>query len=214
MNNKYFYLAGIGSTLSYLLADILGHIIYPGYNFVSNAISELSESGSDHRLLFSLILVSSSFMGIVFGINIISNHKFKENKLIFLGGVLLLVMSICTTLTTTIFPMDPVGTEATFPGTMHLVLIELSVIMIFPALILIGIGMKRKYNLKKFRNFTFITVGILVISGGMSPIVIANWEEYMGLIERINVYTYFIWIIVLAILLFKGKCQGQNKDKH
>jgi hypothetical membrane protein len=203
MNKRNLHLAGIVAAFLYLLADIIGHIIEPGYFFVSNAVSELSESGADHRLLFSIILVSSSMMGILFGLSILSNFRFKENKLIFLGGTFLTVMSICTALTATIFPMDPVGSDATFPGTMHLVLVGLSVLMIFPAVIVLGIGIKRKFGSIRFRNFSFITLGILVISGGMSPIVIANWEGYMGLIERINVYTYFIWIIVLSIFLLR-----------
>lgn len=212
MKKNIFFLSGLAGALLYLLADIIGHLIEPGFIFISNPVSELSETGADHRLLFGVILVSSSIMGVVFGITILSKYKFKENKLIFIGGSLLGVMSLCTTLTATIFPMDPVGSDATIPGIMHLVLVGISVLMIFPAVILLGIGIKRKYGLTWFRNYSLITLGILIISGGSSPFIVNNMEHLMGLAERINVYTFYLWIVIMADNLFKENLKDLKKS--
>jgi len=53
-------------------------------------------------------------MGVAFGTGIILHYRYKYNKLIFLGGLLLTIIGIFTIFTGTIFPQDTIGGEVTF----------------------------------------------------------------------------------------------------
>ncbi len=73
-----------------MLVDIIGGIITPGYSYVVNAVSELIQAGSEHTLLLSPIMFISAVMGVLFGIGIVSNFKYRQSKLLFIGGTLIL----------------------------------------------------------------------------------------------------------------------------
>jgi hypothetical membrane protein len=107
----------------YLLGDIIGGIITPNYSYIANAVSELIQSGAENRILLSLFLFVHAVLIILFAIGILLRHPYKKTKLTFIGGILLLVVGTGHSLSSTIFPMDPVGAEMTFPGIMHLVLV-------------------------------------------------------------------------------------------
>ena len=203
MDKGILYYAGIGAGIFYLLGDIVGGYITPNYNYIRNAVSELIQSGAENRIFLSSFMFLHAIMIILFSIGLLVHHQYSQSKSIFIGGILLLIVGICHLLSSSIFPMDPVGAESTFPGAMHLILVGITVIATFILLPLLGIGLSRLYEWKYFIIFTFVCLGIILISGISSPIVIGRCIEVMGLTERITGYTFYIWLFVLAVLLIK-----------
>lgn len=202
MDKRLLLFGGIFGPITFLLNDIIGGFVTPNYSYIENTISDLTKAGTqDTYLLGSILLLISALMGIAFGIGIISHYQYKHSKLVFLGGLFLIIIGVSTSLTGTIFPQDPIGGESTFPGTMHLILVGISLILSFPTLLMIGIGLNREKQWKSFRLYTFISVVIMIIFGGLSVIVIMNEIALMGLVERISVYVFQIWSVVLAYKL-------------
>jgi len=199
---KALLYGGILAPFFYLLNDIVGGIITPNYNYIINTVSDLTKAGSTYAL-GSILLFISAIFGILFGLGIMINYK--KSKLISFGGLMLLIIGIFNIFTGTIFPQDPIGTESTFPGVMHLVLVGISLIFTFLILPFIGIGLYKKKQWKGFRNYSFISVIIMFIFGILSVIITAKEIEVMGLFERIAVYTFQIWSVVLAGLSLKDK---------
>lgn len=203
MDGVFLYYAGFGAGIFYLLGDIVGGLITPKYNYVKNAVSELIQSGAENRIFLSSFLFLHAVMIALFAIGILTQHSFQQSKLIFAGGTLLLGVGIGHALSSSIFPMDPVGEESTFPGTMHLILVGLTVLSIFLLVPFLGVGFTQFYGWNSFAAFSFICLGIIVISGISSPVVISKGIEVMGLTERITGYTFYIWLFVMAYLLIK-----------
>ena len=187
---KFLLYGGIIAPLIYLIHDILGTILTPNYNPIINTISDLTKSNANY-ILGSILLFISALFGICFGIGLIMN-KYG------LAGTFLIVISTFNIFTTTIFPQDPIGAPFTFPGIMHLVLVGISTILLFPTLLLIG------YNIKNLKRFTLISVFIMFISGILTGIVIVNSIPLLGLIERISIYTYQTWSVVIASFLIRN----------
>jgi len=202
--NDLFYLAGLISVATFLLADIVGGIITPNYDYVKNAVSELFQSGAEQRLPLSLILFFHAFMSILFAIGIIKEHPYKNYKFINIGGILLFFVGLSNVLSSSIFPQDPIGAEMTFPGQIHLILVGITVLLTFILVPIIGQGFYKYNNWSGFRIFTFICYPIIIIAGFLSPYAIANNIEIIGLTERIVSYTFYIWILVLAIRLLEN----------
>ena len=203
MDKGMLYYAGMGAGIFYLLGDLVGGYITPNYNYIRNAVSELIQSGAEHRILLSAFLFMHAVMIVLFAVGLLVNHQYSQSKSIYIGGILLLLVGICHLLSSSIFPMDPVGAESTIPGTMHLVLVGITVISIFILMPLLGIGMSQLYGWNYFTVFTFVCFGIILISGISSPIVIGRGIEVMGLTERITGYTFYVWLFVLAFLLIR-----------
>jgi hypothetical membrane protein len=201
MNNVILYYAGFAVGIFYLLGDIVGGFITPSYNYVKNAVSELIQSGAENRLLLSSFMFLHALMIILFSVGILTQHSFKQSKLIFIGGILLLGVGISHALSSSIFPMDPVGAPTTFPGSMHLILVGFTVVSIFVLMPLLGIGFNQFYGWKSFTIFTFVCLVVILISGLFTPIVISRGLPVMGLTERITGYTFYIWLFVMAYML-------------
>ena len=202
MDKKLLYYGGIFGPIFFLLNDIIGGIVTPNYSYIKHPVSDLTQAGSTY-LLGSVLLFIAAIMALIFGIGIILHYRFKINKLIFIGGVSLIIIAIFNSLTGTIFPQDPRdGSIATFAGTMHLILVAIVVILTFIALILIGIGFNRQRQWKGFRNYTLISLVIMFIFGGIfTPYVITNNIELLGLVERVVAYVFQVWSVVLAYKL-------------
>ena len=203
MDRVVLYYAGFGAGILYLLGDIVGGVITPSYNYVGNAVSELIQSGAENRPLLSSFLFLHAVMLVLFSIGILMQHPFRQSKLIFFGGVLLLAVGICHLLSSSIFPMDPVGAKATVTGSMHLILVGITVLAIFILMPVLGIGFHQLYAWRYFAIFTLVALAVIVISGISSPIVIGRGIEVMGLTERITAYTFYAWLFALAYLLIR-----------
>ena len=201
MDKVLLYYAGFGAGIVYLVGDIVGGTITPRYNYIKNAVSELIQSGAEHRLLLSSFFFLHAVMIILFSVGILTQHSFDQSRFIFLGGILLLVVGISHALSSSIFPMDPIGEGRTFPGTMHLILVGFTVISIFILMPLLGIGFYQYYGWKSFVIFTFLCLVLIVISGVSSPIMINKGIEVMGFTERITGYTFYLWLFLMAYLL-------------
>lgn len=203
MGKGFLYYAGMGAGIFYLLGDILGGLITPNYSYVRNAVSELIQSGAGNRTFLSPFFFLHATMMVLFAIGLLVHHQFSQSKSIFIGGILLLTVGISHLLSSSIFPMDPVGAESTFPGAMHLILVGITVISTFVLMPLLGIGLSRLYEWRFFLTFTLVCLGIIIISGISSPVVIGRGIEVMGLTERITGYSFYVWMFALAVLLIR-----------
>ena len=97
MDKKLLFFGGIFGPIAYLLNDIIGGIVTPNYSYIENTVSDLTKAGTqDTYLLGSILLFISALMGIAFGIGIISHYKYKHSKLVFLGGLFLIIIGIST----------------------------------------------------------------------------------------------------------------------
>lgn len=203
MSKGMLLYAGIGAGVFYLLGDLIGGFITPNYSFIRNAVSELIQSGAENRVFLSSFMFLHALMITLFSLGLLVQHPFAQSKAVFIGGLLLLAVGLSHLLSSSIFPMDPVGAESTFPGVMHLILVGITVVSIFILMPLLGLGLSRLYEWRYFLVFTFVCLVIIILSGIASPIVIGRGIEVMGLTERITGYTFYIWMFALAFLLLK-----------
>jgi hypothetical membrane protein len=201
MNKNILMIAGIAAGVLYLITDLVGGLITPDYSYIRNAVSELIQSGAKHRLALSPFMFLHATMIAIFGIGLMRQFPFQANKLVFIAGVLLLIVGICHALSSSVFPMDPVGAPATFAGTMHLVLVGITVLAIFVMMPLAAIGLKDTVGWSFFQAFTFICLSFITIAGFASPIIISKEIPLMGLTERITGYVFYVWLAVMGVLI-------------
>ena len=101
---------------------------------------------------------------------------------------------------TAIFPQDAMGTPATIPGKIHLILV-FGALLPFSILstLLIGIWAHRTGIFPGFAVYTFISVGAIVLLGGAGGAMAGT--QFMGLGERISAITIHQWLFIFALKL-------------
>ena len=92
------------------------------------------------------------------------------------------------------------GTPATIPGKIHLILVFGALLPFsFLSTLLIGIWAHRAGIFPGFAVYTFISVGVIVLIGGLGGAMTGT--PYMGLGERISAIVIHQWLFIFALKL-------------
>jgi len=202
MNRRILFVCGMLIPVTYIFMYILGGVLRPGYNHISDSVSELLSPGAPNRLLLSIINIAYGLLHILFGIGVLQFIQGgKHNALIGKIGTWMIIAVGVAIVGATIFPQDATGTPATVPGTVHMILV-FGVMLPFSLLstLLIGIWSKQVGIFPGFAVYSFVTVGAIVLSGVLAGPTVGT--PIMGLVERIAAIVVGQWIFVFALKLF------------
>jgi len=195
---KVLLICGIVSSLLWIVADIFASIQYEGYSFTSQAVSELSAIGAPTKslLVYTGLIYEVLLFLFGFGVLLISGQK----RGLRFTGILIMTHAILATVSF-FFPMNLREAEKTISDTMHVIIYTA-----IPIIILFIIGFGSAADGKWFRIYSIATILILILFGiltGMAAPKIAAGlpTPWAGLYERINIYGYMVWIILLAMVL-------------
>jgi hypothetical protein len=201
-------ICGVIAPLLYIVTDTVAGILYPDYNFIDQAISELlaiNAPTSDFVFplftLYDILLIAFAF-GVWLSAG--KNRSLRVTALLMVGN------AVTGLMLWNIFPMHMRGVEAAFTDTMHIILSGIGVIFILLAVIF------GSYALGKwFRLFSIVTILVFLASSilvfALSPSVAqflgktVDMPPLTGISERISTYVYLLWQVVLAIALLKSE---------
>lgn len=207
---KALLICGILASLVQVGTDILGNILWKGYSFTSQAISELTAIDAPTRSLLVPFAPLYSALQIAFGLGVLILAG--QRRALRIIGFLQVAIGVVA-LAWMPFPMHMRGEETTFTDTMHNTFAGIQVLLILTS---IGLGIIA-YG-KRFGYYSIGTLVILLALGSLSFLVagqlvpqqLGNW---FGLLERITVYGYMAWVVVLAIVLLRGEIARRSMLK-
>jgi hypothetical protein len=186
----------------YILMYVLGGALRPGYNHISDSVSELLSPGAPNRSLITSIDLIYGLLHILFGIGVLQfvlsgEHSAPIGNI----GAWMIIGAGLAIIGTAIFPQDAVGTPATIPGKIHLILV-FGALLPFSLLstLLIGIWMYGAGVFPGFATYSFISAGAIVLIGGIGGALTRT--AYVGLGERISAIVIHQWLFVFALKLF------------
>jgi hypothetical protein len=204
MTRKWLLICGILSSLVYVAADVLGGIWLEGYSHMSQAVSELSAIGSASRPIVVPLLMAHSVLVIAFGFGIRASADRKRALLV--AGSLMIALGLLD-LTASFWPMNPRGTERTLTDTIHIIGTAVTVLVIVLAIAFSGRAFGRLFG-----AYAIATILAMLVFGGLTAILAPGVESgqptpWMGLTERINIYSYLLWQVVLAAALLNARAR-------
>ena len=98
-------------------------------------------------------------------------------------------------------------------GTLHIILAGIISPLTIISIFLIGLSLRKYSNQKIFEIYSYISGLIVLVSGGIAAVSIANNSIYGGLFERITIFTFMIWVIFLSYLILRTKdSETSNKN--
>jgi hypothetical protein len=209
---KLLMLGGVVAAIIYVGTVLLGGWLRPGYSPISMAISELVAEGAPNRpLLSSLFLLYNTLLS-VFGLGLILKTipQSLGRKLGIVGSLALIAVGFAGILMELVFAQEPGGTATTFAGTMHFVMAGVASLGTMVAILMLGLWFRNFPELKGYVAYSLISVSIIFVSGGSSAVAMANHSPLFGLLERITIFTFTLWMFVVGWKM--AQLEGQTSN--
>lgn len=204
---NYLGLLGIVSLLSYTAAVIFSPLAYPGYNWLAQAVSDLSAADAPSLRLWNQLSSLYNVCEVVCVTVVCIGIQENENKLLRVGVYLFAVMEWVSAVGYRMFPLSSSGYAGAFQDVMHMVVTAIVVMLSIASLIVIIIaGAKDKKNLS-YCICAIVALSMMLIGALGMKIVPAN---YFGVVERFSVFAATGFNAALGIHLFLSKTGNKN----
>lgn len=209
---RLFGLLGVVSLLSYAAAVIFAPLAYPGYDWLSQAVSDLSADTAPSLPLWNRLSTLYMPCGIVCLTFCAVAVKGKLNLALRLGICLFAAMNWISAVGYAMFPLPNSGKPEGFQGVMHLVVTAAVVALSVVSLVLIIVGGVRRKTLPSLAVFAAVALAMMffgAVGTGVLP------SEYFGIPERFSVFSATGFNAVLGCYLFFGKLEktAENESK-
>jgi len=192
-------LCGPAASLVYLSSDVIGALSYPGFNYASQAISEMSAIGAPTAEMLAPFYTAFSILFAAFagGIWLAAGGR---RSLRWSAGLLLAVAALGTAWA--FFPMSMRGAGRTTTDTMHLVLSGLTMLLLAGAVAAGAAAFGRT-----FRTYSVATVIVMIAFFGLTMLdarhIDTGATPYMGINERVSMAAWLLWIAVFSLALYR-----------
>jgi hypothetical protein len=197
---KILLLCGFAAATVYTGTVILGGLLRPDYSHISMAISELVADGAPNRSLLSSLFLLYNLLASAFGIGLFlkASHTSQGRLRGMIGSLALVVVGVAGLLMELAFPQEPGGTATTVAGTMHFVMAGVASLGIMVAVLLLAFWFRNMPALNGYAVYSMISVAIIFVSGGLTVAALTNGHPFFGLMERITIFTFVLWLFVMG----------------
>jgi hypothetical membrane protein len=188
--------AGIGAVVLYGTGDLVSGLLYQGYRFADQAISELTAFGSPVRPVMTSVILIHGVLVTAFGIGLwLSAHR----RSLRWAGIFMIGAGLIGFPTHTVYAMSSRWMAPGFNDTMHIALSMTFSVLVVAAIVATAVAYRGW-----FRWYAIATAIVLIAFGAASGVAIQGIEQdqtaWAGAFERVNAYAYFLWIVVLAVI--------------
>ncbi len=208
---KILLFCGILSSLLYVAGITIGATKWEGYSPFSQSVSELFAIDAPTVSFMVPLLVIYAILIYTFGIGIWQSAGSRRTLRI--AAVLIICKEILGVMATIATPMHLRGSNGTISDTMHAIFTAAGVLLcMFPAIGFGGVSFGKRFRIYSFVTMViFLTCGIL--AGLEGPRVAANLPTpWLGVWERINIYTYMLWIGIFAVTLLRNLLKASEEN--
>ena len=203
MVRKILLGCGIVSSVLYVATVVLAPRLWEGYSSTSQTVSELIAINAPTSPLVVPLFLTYSVLVIAFGMGVWASAGRKLALRV--SAVGLIGKEVLGFVVTLFFPIHLRGVKATLTDNMHGILTGVGVLFM-----LLAIGFGAAAFGKWFRIYSIATFLLLVVGGVLTGLDQPKLEPnlptpWMGVWERINIYAYMLWVVVLAIALLRAQ---------
>lgn len=194
-------ICGLISLLSYTAMVVFSPLAYPGYDWMTMAVSDLGAAGAPSATLASQLNALFGPCAVVSIMAVCVAVAGRKSRVFRWGIYLYAAMEWLCNVGYTCFPWVAGADSSHFQNRMHLAVTVLVVVSSLAGLIMIGIG-AGKENLKSLRIWAFVCLAAMLI-GPMGTSLLP--PSVFGLFERFSTFSAVVFNAVLGMYLFLGK---------
>lgn len=204
MKNKklinWLCLSGVISIIFYLLHDIIGAMNFPGYNPMSQAVSDLTSIDAPSFVVASGFVTIYKILNCLCCALLCILVKNETRKSFRLGVYLFSIMNFISAIGYALFPLSSAGYDGSMQSFIHVYILTAVVVLLsIVSLILIAVGsFKSKYKLLGI--LAIISLVLMFIGAALSANVP---KEIFGVVERFSTYSAVVFTGILGIFGFR-----------
>ena len=178
-------LLGVVSFLSYTAAVVFAPLAYPGYNWMAQAVSDLSAANAPSLALWNQLSALYNACEVVCATVVCIGIQGQKTKLLRSGIYL--------------FALSDSGYAGAFQDVMHMVTTALVVLLSIVSLTMIIFAGARSKNCRSYGVCAAVALAMMLVGAMGMKIVPA---EYFGVVERFSVFAATGFNAALGIHLF------------
>lgn len=198
MTRRALLACGIASVLVYLSYDIAAALRYPGYDPLSQTVSEIVAIGAPSRPLAGSLGLVYGVLMVAFGVGVwLSAGSMRGLRFV---GAMLAAAAVFGYFWP---PMHARGSAFTQEDSLHIVWTVGWLSLTMAAMVVAGVTLGRR-----FLVYTIASIVVELIFGALTgtqaPRIAANLPTpWVGVSERICIGAFLLWIVVLAVELWR-----------
>lgn len=192
-------LLGVVSLLSYTAAVVFSPLAYPGYNFMAQAVSDLSAANAPSLSLWNRLSAFYNVCEVVCATVVCVGIQGQKTKLLRTGIYLFAVMEWISAVGYRMFPLSDSGYAGEFQDVMHMVVTALVVLLSIVSLIVIIVAGAKDKRCRSYGICAAVALAMMLVGAmGMKIVPV----EYFGIVERFSVFAATGFNAALGIHLF------------
>lgn len=194
-------LLGVLSFLSYTAAVVFSPLAYPGYDWLSQAVSDLSASNAPSLGLWNSL---TAFYNVceTACVTVVCIGIGNKKKMLRIGVYLFAVMEWISAVGYRMFPLSDSGYAGAFQDVMHMVITGVVVVLSIGSLAVIIVAGFKEKEYRSYGICAAVALGMMFV-GAIGINVVP--KAYFGVVERFSVFAATGFNAALGIHLFSEK---------
>ena len=195
---------GVAALISYALAVIVSPAAFPGYNWMEQAVSDLSAENAPSRVLWNRIAALYGVCSVVCAtcVSVYVSENRVSTSLFRVGIHLFTVMNWVSHVGYAMFPLADSGKDiASFQEIMHMTVTAAVVLLSIASLTCLIIAGFRKGGIRRMGIWAAVALAMMMVGAigqGTVP------PQYFGIVERFSVFAAVGFNAICGIFLFRG----------
>ena len=197
-------LLGVVSFLSYTAAVVFAPLAYPGYNWMAQAVSDLSAANAPSLALWNRLSALYNACEVVCTTVVCIGIQGQKTRLLRAGIYLFAVMEWISAVGYRMFPLSDSGYAGAFQDVMHMAVTALVVLLSIVSLVIIIVAGAKSKNCRSYGVCAAVALAMMLVGAMGMKIVPA---AYFGVVERFSVFAATGFNAALGIHLFCMKSE-------
>ena len=197
-------LLGVVSFLSYTAAVVFAPLAYPGYNWMAQAVSDLSAANAPSLALWNQLSALYNVCEVVCVTVVCIGIQGRKTKLLRSGIYLFAVMEWISAVGYRMFPLSDSGYAGAFQDVMHMAVTALVVLLSIASLVIIIVAGAKSKSCRSYGVCAAVALAMMLVGARGMKLVPA---AYFGVVERFSVFAATGFNAALGIHLFRMKSE-------
>lgn len=209
---NYCGLLGVVAFISYVAAVVFSPLSYPGYDWMAQAVSDLSAANAPSLTLWNQLSCLYNVCTLICTMMVCVGIQGRKTKLLRVGVYIFTAMEWISAVGFGMFPLSDSGYARSFQDKMHILSTVLVVMLSIVSLMIIIVAGVKDKNCRSYGIFAGIALGMMMVGAfGMNIVP----KEYFGIVERFSVFAATGFNAVLGVHLYMIDLSSENCDcKH
>ena len=197
-------LLGVVSFLSYTAAVVFAPLAYPGYNWMAQAVSDLSAANAPSLALWNQLSALYNVCEVVCVTVVCIGIQGRKTKLFRSGIYLFAVIEWISAVGYRMFPLSSSGYAGAFQDVMHMAVTALVVLLSIVSLVIIIVAGAKSKSCRSYGVCAAVAL-VMMLVGAMGMKIVP--AAYFGVVERFSVFAATGFNAALGIHLFCMKSE-------